>query len=328
MNLLMEKRQLMEMILKQSNLLNEQLNTFYKQNFGPFSEMNVSIPLPDDQKSETILMKNSPEMHSLIYTSSLPVMPQNPFSIPLQIPQVTQQFYTQTNQYNSFQIAPFPNLIFPLTTSLPPAQYGQNIDNIQEEHQISKCTSLDKKLVSNRGQEASVIAKDSEKCEIETSRKATKETIEEELKMPDDSKFATGATYKCRNVFKSIIRHMYSFSKRSRNSLTQLLSKEGYLKAEIEQAYVKLNYYNDTERHNGIKKQSKQIIREMVEKRSIYTDILRITLEDMISKWTDGKLGRVAENNIKIYEEICTAYYKEAKNLCEIKEKSKKRIML
>lgn len=127
-----------------------------------------------------------------------------------------------------------------------------------------------------------------------------------------ESKIASGATYKCRNVFKSIIRHMHRYSKKNKEAITELLSKAGYKNEEIEHAFLKLNYYNDLERNNGRKKKTRRIVRKMISRKSLYTYIIRVTLEDMMKKWTDGKLGRVAESNLNIYKEVCTVFYKEA----------------
>ena len=121
--------------------------------------------------------------------------------------------------------------------------------------------------------------------------------------------------YKKRNVYKSIIRHMFGYMRRHREEIMCLLKDIGYKPQEIEHAFFKVNYYNDMERQKGNPKKSQAIIKKIVKKKCIYTYLLKKTLEYMTKTWGQGKLGKVSSANREIYKEVCTRYYNEALKL-------------
>lgn len=124
--------------------------------------------------------------------------------------------------------------------------------------------------------------------------------------------------YKSRNVFKSILRRMWSFTRSRKAEVLEMLKKVGYSITRIEHVFFKISQYNDIEKNNGNKKKTRLLICKMIAKKSIYTYILKETLHDMIQKWDSGKLGRVASNNLTTYQELCNIYYNAAlKTLAE-----------
>ena len=126
--------------------------------------------------------------------------------------------------------------------------------------------------------------------------------------------------YKSRNVFKSILRRMWAFTRTRKADIVEMLKTVGYSITRIEHVFFKISQYNDIEKNNGNKKKTRLLICKMIAKKSIYTHILKDTLHDMIQKWESGRLGRVASNNLTTYQELCNIYYNAAlKTLAEAK---------
>ena len=120
-----------------------------------------------------------------------------------------------------------------------------------------------------------------------------------------------GKSYEYRNVYKSVIRNMYAYLKNNKEEIIQILSVAGFSATEIEHAYFRLTYYNDSERKRGNKKLAHKIVKKMLSQKGIYIYILRETLNAMLKNREQGKLGRVAERNFKVYTEVCTVCYSE-----------------
>ncbi len=123
------------------------------------------------------------------------------------------------------------------------------------------------------------------------------------------------SAYKKRNVYKSIIRHMFGYMRRHREEVMAMLRSKGYRHQEIEHAFFKINYYNDMERQKGNPKKSQAIIKKITKTKCIYTYLLQKTLDLMLKKWETGKLGKVSVENREIYREVCTKYKNEVAKL-------------
>ena len=154
--------------------------------------------------------------------------------------------------------------------------------------------------------------------------KETKEEPKEESKSGNESEKKTsngkptsGGAYKRRNVYKSIIRHMYSYVRKNRDDIIKVLLAAKYLMSEIEHAFFEVSFYNDTEQEKGNRRQSQSTIKKMIDQRSIYTYILRETLNAMIRNWNEGKHGKVSSKNLGTYRDVCIAYYNEAAKVLE-----------
>ena len=126
-----------------------------------------------------------------------------------------------------------------------------------------------------------------------------------------NAKPSAAGTYKHRNVYKSIIRHMHSCTRRQRNQLVAILSTSGFSMSEIEHAFYEIGCYNDMERQKGKKKISQSLVKHIASDKTIYTYVLRETLHSMLQSWQEGKYGRLTKKNVATYSEVCTKYYNE-----------------
>ncbi len=120
-----------------------------------------------------------------------------------------------------------------------------------------------------------------------------------------------GKSYLYRNVYKSVLRNMYSYFKNNKDEIIRILKDSGFSEADIEHAFFKITYYNDNERKKGSRKMSQKIVKKILTKRSVYLYILRETLNAMLRNEQDGKLGRVVKRNYEAYTEVCKACYEE-----------------
>lgn len=311
----MERKKILDAIIQQSNLLNHQITSLYYQYYGPLFNLNDNV-LPFSPQQPYSLHEpiySFPNVKSQI-SNTQPLPNQALTATNMQYSQLLSYLDFRTNPSNSPQITQFlPRNEFLHLENSAFSQYKKNLlpppaKEVSKDTQKLSAVQMPSLVIKHND----AISKENEDNKVS---KDIKDSLPDNEKLPEDSQIATGATYKCRNVFKSIIRHMYSYSKKNAEILTGLLMKENYQKEEIEQAYIKLSHYNDIERRNGVRKQSKLVIKEMVSQKSIFTHILKICLEDMLGKWDAGKLGRVSETNFKIYKDICSVYYKEALKL-------------
>lgn len=117
--------------------------------------------------------------------------------------------------------------------------------------------------------------------------------------------------YKRRNVYKSIIRHMFSYIRQNRKEIIEFLTAFGFTLHEIEHAFFKVNYYNDMEREKGNPKRAQAMIKKIITHKSIFSYILREALHCMIRNWSEGKYGKISRENAEIYLDVCNKYYDE-----------------
>ncbi len=123
------------------------------------------------------------------------------------------------------------------------------------------------------------------------------------------------SAYMRRNVYKSIIRHMFSYIRKNRDAIVKVLLGNGYDMAKIEHAFFKINYFNDLERDKGNPKCSQAILKKFLSKPSIYTYVLRETLTTMVNGWDCGRIGKISAENLAVYREVCTAFRASAAHL-------------
>ncbi len=128
---------------------------------------------------------------------------------------------------------------------------------------------------------------------------------------PKNRSLLSGKAYKSRNVYKSVVRHLFSYVRKNRDDIIRILTEAGFSMQEVEHAFFKINYYNDLEREQSSKKNSQATIKKMVTKRTIYTYILRETLSTMLHNWGIGKLGKISEGNSAVYKDVCKYFYDE-----------------
>eukprot|EP00826_Nyctotherus_ovalis_P051985 TRINITY_DN6537_c0_g1_i6.p1 TRINITY_DN6537_c0_g1~~TRINITY_DN6537_c0_g1_i6.p1 ORF type:complete len:266 (+),score=50.79 TRINITY_DN6537_c0_g1_i6:259-1056(+) len=117
------------------------------------------------------------------------------------------------------------------------------------------------------------------------------------------------SAYMKRNVYKSIIRHMLSYVRKNTLEIIDFLQSHGFKVSEIEDAIYKINHFNELEKEKGNPKQSQVILKNIISKRGPCTYILKETLNGMQNDWTEGKLGKISAQNLKVYREVCDDYY-------------------
>ena len=118
--------------------------------------------------------------------------------------------------------------------------------------------------------------------------------------------------YMKRNVYKSIIRHMAGYLHKNYLEAFNMLTQNGYDKPSIESAFKKIKHFNELEKQKRNPKRSQLILSNILKTKSPCTYILKETLIIMRNAWESGKLGRITEENLKIYNEVCQAYYYDA----------------
>ena len=135
------------------------------------------------------------------------------------------------------------------------------------------------------------------------------------IKPSRSKKLFEGNAYKRRNVYKSIVRHTFSYMRKNRDEVISILRAAGFEITEIEHAFVKVSFYNDMERQKGNPKKSQSIIKKIISKRSIYTYLLREALNAMIKNWGQGKVGKISMANCEVYKDVCTKLFNETVTL-------------
>lgn len=153
-------------------------------------------------------------------------------------------------------------------------------------------------------QQSAVSAKTAGKMKLDDSLDKIEETS-------SGKELIKGLSYESRNVYKSLIRHIFSYSRKNRESIVNILQKNGYTMPDIEHAFYKINCYNDSERDRTFKKKAQATIRKMMAIKSIYTFILRETLNGLLINWETGKLGKISQKNSKVYKDVCRNFYEE-----------------
>ncbi len=139
-------------------------------------------------------------------------------------------------------------------------------------------------------------------------------SIEKETNQEREEGLSVNA-YRRRNVYKSIVRHMYSYVRKNRKDVVRVLELNGFSMSDIEHAFFKISHLNDLERQKGTSKKSQSTIKKMLQRKSIYTYILRETLFAMMQNWKLGKTGKISQENLIIYKEVCEKYYQKTVEL-------------
>lgn len=318
MNLSFQGLTLIEAISQQSAMLQQKLATLMngypsdniRQTNITSNNTNQSFqnPQPACTPYELFYKTTSPQLPYIFY------QPPNNTSAP--VPQLYQpmpfsyQFQPAVPQFNLRENVIIKKEGFEVPTQ---AACTLNQDNLFKPPVLQNVLALTGQKLIEKAQE---IPRESFEQKSRTFLEARKESDDDSLNdspdLPINCKMASGTTYKCRNVFKSIIRHMYTYSKKNRDTLIAILLKAGYQATEIEHGFFELSNYSELEQHNVTKKQTERTVKKMVSKKSVFTYMIRECLQDLINKWENGKLGRVAENNLHIYKEVCKVYYNEA----------------
>eukprot|EP00826_Nyctotherus_ovalis_P036538 TRINITY_DN3248_c0_g1_i7.p1 TRINITY_DN3248_c0_g1~~TRINITY_DN3248_c0_g1_i7.p1 ORF type:complete len:256 (-),score=17.48 TRINITY_DN3248_c0_g1_i7:46-813(-) len=86
-------------------------------------------------------------------------------------------------------------------------------------------------------------------------------------------------TYRRRNVYKSIIRHMHRFFRDNINDITHMLTENGFNKGEIEKAFQNVKEMSDREKLAGMPKKPKGTLNTILSSKNIYVYVLKESIE-------------------------------------------------
>jgi hypothetical protein len=159
-----------------------------------------------------------------------------------------------------------------------------------------------------------VTPKASQKSESEKLDAAHVWEISQTKKSPRKSKVNQPA-YKYRNVYKSVVRHLYVYTQDNKDKLLNILKVKGFREEEIRAALEVIKGYKSEETPKEIEKGAKFRIERMLRKKTIYIYILRETLEHMIVKWKNERYGQLYKVNSSIYIEACSRFLRRAEEL-------------
>eukprot|EP00826_Nyctotherus_ovalis_P058713 TRINITY_DN8096_c0_g1_i3.p1 TRINITY_DN8096_c0_g1~~TRINITY_DN8096_c0_g1_i3.p1 ORF type:complete len:245 (-),score=36.33 TRINITY_DN8096_c0_g1_i3:177-911(-) len=118
-------------------------------------------------------------------------------------------------------------------------------------------------------------------------------------------RFTVGQAYDYRNVYKSVIRHLYNFTKTNKKKLREILKSKGYEDKKIRIAFETIRQYRPPDRPKDIERKSQYRIEQIIKAKSIFTFILKETLVFMLDKWEDGEFGQLFEANTQLYVDAC-----------------------
>lgn len=131
--------------------------------------------------------------------------------------------------------------------------------------------------------------------------------------------YFSDGSYKYRNVFKSIIRKMNTLTSRKTKQITSKLKELGYSSDTIEKTIQHIYECTEIERKNGIKKMAPNLIRSSTKTLSIYTHILKYSIQEMLSDWDAKEIGRLSQKNIELYKHLCKLCLDSADKLIKSK---------
>lgn len=133
----------------------------------------------------------------------------------------------------------------------------------------------------------------------------------QEVESSFDLELSTKENYKYRNVCKSILRHMNAYIIRNKVKLTDILLNVGYREEEIKRGFKRLEDYGDLERRKGCKKMSAKLVKYAITSKSLYSYVLKETLDEIIKNWNQMRFGKIIRKNFGVYKEICNKCYEK-----------------
>lgn len=94
-----------------------------------------------------------------------------------------------------------------------------------------------------------------------------------------------------------------------------ILKEKGFCEEEIRKAYEYIDKLKELDKSKGVAKNQQNTIKKMIQTKSIYTYILKETLQLLIEKWQLGNRGKIMQENIKVYLAVCKEYHKKCKEV-------------
>lgn len=234
----------------------------------------------------------------------MPFLPTQSFNL-MHNSENTRKFYAR----NSFQILDQ----IPRYTSLPnapasPAGYSDK----------------DKDILSSK-----IEAKCKRHCKSNKAS-STKQKVKSKSKMPENEdsvgndaddtiikRLLSGEAYKSRNVYKTIIRHMHTYTRRNRDDFIRIVQISGFTMQDVEHAFCKIDYWCNIERESGNRNYAQGIVKKIFAKRTIYTIVLRETLNALLLSWRLGNFGKIIKKNRDVYFRACQKFYDETVNILD-----------
>jgi len=194
------------------------------------------------------------------------------------------------------------DLRFNLMLRPSPPIYQAQFPNLMNNYRPLALTSLNRKISKEHPVAITAGYYNIKK----SSRRKKKKTILNEIK--------TNA-YKRRNVYKSVIRHMFSCIKKNKSKIISLLSSKGFTDSEINTAFNYISSLNILDKQKGKTKRPQNTIKTILETKNIHVYILKESLEAMLSALKSGLTGKIMRKNTKIYKEVCEEYYNKCLEL-------------
>ena len=121
--------------------------------------------------------------------------------------------------------------------------------------------------------------------------------------------------YRYRNVYKSIIRHLYVYAQEHQEKLLTLLKGKGYENRDIQKAFEDIKKFKPLGIPKEIERGAKIKVQEIVKSKTALTHILKETLIYMLEKWKNNELGQLYKVNSTIYAEACNGFLVQIENL-------------
>eukprot|EP00826_Nyctotherus_ovalis_P053031 TRINITY_DN6826_c0_g1_i18.p5 TRINITY_DN6826_c0_g1~~TRINITY_DN6826_c0_g1_i18.p5 ORF type:complete len:141 (+),score=39.43 TRINITY_DN6826_c0_g1_i18:1303-1725(+) len=121
--------------------------------------------------------------------------------------------------------------------------------------------------------------------------------------------------YKYRNVYKSVIRHLYVYTQGNQDKLMNLLKEKGFEEEDIKITFEIIKNYKPEGVPKEIEKGAKYRVEGILKEKTMLTYIMKETLEYMIEKWKNERYGQLYKVNSSIYIEACKRFLKQTEEL-------------
>lgn len=121
--------------------------------------------------------------------------------------------------------------------------------------------------------------------------------------------------YRYRNVYKSVIRHLYVYVQGNGSNLAKSLAQRGYGEETIAACFATIKSFKPEGLPKEIENGAKMRVEEILKAKSVFVYILKETLEHMISKLKTEEYGQLHRTNSEMYVEACTEFLARAESV-------------
>eukprot|EP00826_Nyctotherus_ovalis_P038778 TRINITY_DN3654_c0_g1_i14.p1 TRINITY_DN3654_c0_g1~~TRINITY_DN3654_c0_g1_i14.p1 ORF type:complete len:120 (-),score=24.81 TRINITY_DN3654_c0_g1_i14:197-556(-) len=94
-----------------------------------------------------------------------------------------------------------------------------------------------------------------------------------------------------------------------------MLRVRGFSENEIANAFLCISQLRELDKTKGVAKRQQDSINFMVRKKTIYTFILKETLQGLMEGWEAGNRGRIMKNNVQVYMAVCKEYHRRCSEI-------------